>query len=412
MSKSKVKRATLLRLLMMPVLFDFAADAGHTSNSHLRARILVIAHERSDHSSDNLRELRSLERRSCRPITGHVAIAECDREIIECKGGLDRAGDQADLSGTYVGTINYPEGNMTGEGTLTITGNRFKLTSGSSAQTGSLSSLSFPNYTTVAMRLGDSTSATTISLRATRVGVRLTLSSVRGEQRVFLFNGLRRPEYARRRGGDRPIATADGGDTLPSFPWPPPTASAVVVVPSDFFSKQDAPTLLRDVSERLTNALDQNGYGGKGWYAVPGGFALASGLEQFEADGRSLNDQFRFVMDLPPPRITGVMSYLRALVTARQGHYRVIVFIVTPHIFTEEKRLVSPDEARLWPSSGANALPQSVGDLEFTSQYLCTALIYEFERATDNDQPVIKVPGSLTARAHLERAGIWHSLLR
>jgi hypothetical protein len=292
---------------------------------------------------------------------------------------------------------------MTGEATLTVTKKMFKLTSGGRTLNGLLSSLALPNDIAVAVRLGDPTSATTISLRALRIGDRLTLRSIKGEPHMFSFNGLRRHPHAARMA---PMME----DELPSFPWPPPKASASVTVPSDFFSKPDAKTFLRDVSERLTNALDQNGYGSRGWYAVPDGFALASGLEQFDTDGRSLNDQFRFVTDLQPPRITGVVSYLRALLTARQGHYRVIVFIVTPHIFTGAKEAVSPEEARSWLSAGANALPKAVGDLELTSSYLCTALIYEFERATDEDQPVLKVPGSLTGREHLERAGIWRSL--
>ena len=40
--------------------------------------------------------------------------------------------EQTDLSGTYTGTVNYPDGGMTGEATLTITGNNFTLTAGAS----------------------------------------------------------------------------------------------------------------------------------------------------------------------------------------------------------------------------------------------------------------------------------------
>ena len=59
---------------------------------------------------------------------GNVAVAapvstgRCDPNMQE----------QTDLSGTYTGTVNYSEGGMSGDATLTITGNNFTLTSGSS----------------------------------------------------------------------------------------------------------------------------------------------------------------------------------------------------------------------------------------------------------------------------------------
>ncbi len=44
-------------------------------------------------------------------------------------GGTSSGGEQTDLSGTYTGNVNFPDHGMTGESTLTITGNKFTLTS-------------------------------------------------------------------------------------------------------------------------------------------------------------------------------------------------------------------------------------------------------------------------------------------
>jgi hypothetical protein len=98
-------------------------------------------------------------------------------------------GDVADLSGTYTGTINYPDGGMTGEATLTITANTFTITAGSATANGTLSARSWPGYTALSMRFGDTLPATIVSTRAWHRGRSLRIQSVRGETRQFTFNG-------------------------------------------------------------------------------------------------------------------------------------------------------------------------------------------------------------------------------
>lgn len=103
--------------------------------------------------------------------------------------GMGTFGDVADLSGTYTGTINYAEGGMTGEATLTLTGNTFTITAGSATQSGTLSARSWPGYTALSMRFGETLPATIISTRAWHKGNSLRIQSVRGETRAFSFNG-------------------------------------------------------------------------------------------------------------------------------------------------------------------------------------------------------------------------------
>ncbi|HEY1404137.1 MAG TPA: hypothetical protein VGB05_08435, partial [Pyrinomonadaceae bacterium] len=103
--------------------------------------------------------------------------------------GMGTFGDVADLSGTYTGTINYAEGGMTGEATLTITSNTFTITAGSATASGTLSARSWPGYTALSMRFGDTLPATIVSTRAWHRGRSLRIQSVRGETRAFTFNG-------------------------------------------------------------------------------------------------------------------------------------------------------------------------------------------------------------------------------
>ena len=110
-------------------------------------------------------------------------------------------GEQTDLSGTYTGTVNYPEGGLSGAGTLTITGNNFTITpeGGGATISGRVTAVTTRGYTGVTMMFGDPTAppATqnppppplpTVSLQARRSGDRVTLTSVPGERRQFSFS--------------------------------------------------------------------------------------------------------------------------------------------------------------------------------------------------------------------------------
>lgn len=118
--------------------------------------------------------------------------------------------EQTDLSGTYTGKIDYPDAGLTGDATLTITGNNFTLTAGSASQSGRVTAVTTCNYTGVTMMFGDLTPPTpgpnpppalpAVSLRAKKVGDRVTLNTVPGEKRMFSFGsaGSGKPAKPRR----------------------------------------------------------------------------------------------------------------------------------------------------------------------------------------------------------------------
>lgn len=132
---------------------------------------------------------------------------------------LGRVGETMSLDGTYTGTVNYPDGGMTGEATLTITGNTFTLND----QSGTLTTQSWPGYTAVSMRFGTESPAKIISLRAKKTGSGLMLMSVSGESHQFSFHsgggGAMGGGHRRRRRGGRRMSP------------PPPPAEATTPPP-------------------------------------------------------------------------------------------------------------------------------------------------------------------------------------
>ena len=94
--------------------------------------------------------------------------------------------EQTDLSGTYNGKINYPDGGMTGAATLTITGNNFTMSVGSATQSGRITAVTTCGYTAATMMFGDLTPPNptkppppplpAVSLRAKKMGDSITLT--------------------------------------------------------------------------------------------------------------------------------------------------------------------------------------------------------------------------------------------
>jgi hypothetical protein len=105
----------------------------------------------------------------------------------------DMQTEQTDLSGTYTGTFNCEPAGVSGETTLTITGNQFSLSDGKS---GRIVASTTRGYTAVAMQFGETTAPSPgeaftppiiVSLRARKSGDRLTLTTVPGAKHVCSF---------------------------------------------------------------------------------------------------------------------------------------------------------------------------------------------------------------------------------
>jgi hypothetical protein len=106
---------------------------------------------------------------------------------------------QTDLSGTYTGVFNCEALGFTGDTTLTINGNEFTTADG---KTGRIVASTSGGYTAVAIQLSGTAGATTpgpvISLRARKVGNRLTLTPVAGSAEKCTFVPARATARSRR----------------------------------------------------------------------------------------------------------------------------------------------------------------------------------------------------------------------
>ena len=195
-------------------------------------------------------------------------------------------------------------------------------------------------------------------------------------------------------------------DHFPHFPWPPPKASAIEVLPREYLPRR---TTLGGVDVKITAALDSTGYVDTSYHAVRSGFALATRLEQVKSDGTPKAEPNRWSPKVATERFN-LVEYLKALFLGKPGYYRVIVFVVSPHAFPQSEKQVTPEQASYWLNSGLNFLPSEMKSLDYTDSYRTTALIYEFAKPTKNDEPSLVSPGTLTGRTHLERSGIWKAL--
>ncbi len=214
MSRSNTKRLSI-RLLM--IVFTIALFGADMTVSAQNANSSTTPEEASMQTMTSTNMNRGARRRRGRRRGGNmntaamtpVSTGRCDPMVQE----------QTDLSGTYTGSVDYPEGGLSGDATLTITGNDFSMTSGSSTQEGRVVAVTTCNYTAVTMRFGKDAGPAapgttpppplpTVSLRARRTGNGITLASVSGESRQFSFSsgggGGRR---GRRRAAPTPTMT-------------------------------------------------------------------------------------------------------------------------------------------------------------------------------------------------------------
>lgn len=193
------------------------------------------------------------------------------------------------------------------------------------------------------------------------------------------------------------------GHATPAFPWPPPKPTTSTVLDRAWLPR-NAQTL-GAAAGRLEQALIATGFLEHSYYSVPGGFALVTRLEQIRADGALKPANERWSTAVPRHKVFNLADYLVALFTAPQGHYRVIVFVVTDRAIVTGAEGASEDEITDWLGEGMNRLPADIANAPFTAAHAASALIYQI-RKTDVGTPEINPEGAPPARTQLERAGI------
>jgi hypothetical protein len=191
---------------------------------------------------------------------------------------------------------------------------------------------------------------------------------------------------------------------LPPFPWPPPQASATLVLPEQFFPKEGK---LGDFERSLKQALDRIDYEYR-FFAVPNGFALVGRMERTTEDGSVSSD--RWNLNAPAYDPWRPSDFLRGLFRAPEGFYRVVAFVVTDVPFGQDRDAPTGEEAKAWLKQGLNDLPSQLAEAPAKPRTRCTALVYEFRSHGFAAPTVVLTPGRFGVRHHLERAGVWKTL--
>lgn len=196
--------------------------------------------------------------------------------------------------------------------------------------------------------------------------------------------------------------------SFPSFDFPPPKgyllARGSEYLPSIIEAEEIS---LGEIDQIISTALQENGYDDKSYFAVPEGFALVTRIEQINLDGRPKEDPDRWSIELTPLRKFHLRDYIRALRYAQVGHYRLIIFIVTPYSFSPASRgELELNEATEWFKEGANSLPLNIANRQLSSVDV-NVLIYEFEKSHEGAM-LAETP--LTARKHMEGSGLLEAL--
>lgn len=198
--------------------------------------------------------------------------------------------------------------------------------------------------------------------------------------------------------------------SIPHFAWPPPRPTSRTLVERTLLAEDNA--TLGSMANRLEVALTLAGYSERSFFAAPNGFVLATRLEQIEFDGTPRPDESRWSHALPRREIFSLRDYMVALFTAPEGHYRVIVFVVSDEPFAPSDEDVTESEARGWLHGGVERLPPEVANIAISDEHACSALVYQFKKQGHHREPILHPDGAPAADMHLVRSGILNALTR
>jgi hypothetical protein len=165
-------------------------------------------------------------------------------------------------------------------------------------------------------------------------------------------------------------------NAFPTFPLPPPQWTADANL--DAFCSNCK--TLYDAERILRKAMDATGYYSRRYYYVPEGFAIVGRLEQFNEDGSCKDESGRWSTKPISNEKFSLSNYMYSLFVPKPGHFRVLVFVVTPHTFNADTSFkVTRESATAWLNEGRNRLPEAIGNLPFKAgNTAMSALVYEF----------------------------------
>lgn len=212
--------------------------------------------------------------------------------------------------------------------------------------------------------------------------------------------------------GSTAAYSADPDLDLPSYPqWPPEPPSSRRVLDSMIASRDGLS--LYDAGERLREALEQAGYYQHTYYAIEGGFLLATETERIAQDGATLPADERILRpgdDSDGSLWTGVRDlFLERPPTL----YRYIAIVVTNRPFTTASdEVLDTQEATGRTQGGSSSLTRRARSIPFSDDFQVTALIYEFQNDGIGYDLEPLAPGKIDPQTHLVKSGLAATLER
>lgn len=204
-------------------------------------------------------------------------------------------------------------------------------------------------------------------------------------------------------------------DLLPALiPWPPPPASLAVPLKRELLLAEigeDEPEL-GTVGDFIEDALYAAGYDGRVRFVglqadasgvrFPDEFAIVTGMEQIDENARPLTGPRRWAENIERDAEFSLRGFLRALFFAPKGRYRVLVFIVTQRPMQgRADEPMSTELVERFGEEGTPVLPEPLRGQAFGARHQVIALIYEFEKLSDDQEARHLRPSPRRASEHL-----------
>ena len=193
---------------------------------------------------------------------------------------------------------------------------------------------------------------------------------------------------------------------IPLFPIKPPAPTAPeLLLPPGLLAGSGT---LSGAGARLQQLLGPAGYAGyTRYYAYPGGFALTTRIERTDEAVKPFPLPDRWNVNSSPQ--TNWKNWFQSWWgRVPEGHFRVLVFIVTKGDAVADYSMNPASIAplvRQWAASGAGVLPRSYDTEPYTTGHRCTVWVYELKRPVGSSSASL-VDNGHSVLEHLAQSGV------
>ncbi|MFT7559500.1 MAG: hypothetical protein ACI93R_001411 [Flavobacteriales bacterium] len=190
---------------------------------------------------------------------------------------------------------------------------------------------------------------------------------------------------------DRILTDSELGPDKPShfvWPIPKPSTSAELSLFNDTEMALLKPNY-KQAERRIKDALSRADYSDRRYYILPPdkgtGFVIVTRLEQTDLDAKPREDPHRWSKNIVEESLFSLKSFLRALLTADKGYFRVLVFVVSDTPLKFDVDAPSMNMASEWLSSGEDRLYSGMENIRYSDSTQFSVMVYEFEHNENSE---------------------------